>query len=84
MIVDPRRAREIVLQETPALFATEAAYIFRKQLEESDMILLNKVDTLAAEEADRIVDALEVQFGKRYSKFLRCGAMGWRNGRRPC
>lgn len=64
VMVDPRRAREIVLKETPALFAGEAAYIFRKQLEEADLILLNKVDTLAAEDADRIVDALESQFGK--------------------
>ena len=68
MIVDPRRAREIVLKETPALFAGEAAYIFHKQLEEADIILLNKVDTLTPEDADRIVDALEAQFGKTVLK----------------
>lgn len=68
VIVDPRRAREIVLKETPACFAGEAAYIFHKQLEEADLILLNKVDTLTPKDAARIGDALEAQFGKTVLK----------------
>ena len=64
VVVDPRRAQEIVLKERPGLFVGEAAYIFHKQLEEADRILLNKVDTLTAEDAERIAGGLEAKFGK--------------------
>lgn len=59
VLVDPLRARELVLREIPTRFPEEVAYIFRKQLEESDIIVLNKVDTLSPEEADKIVSALK-------------------------
>jgi G3E family GTPase len=47
------------LKETPTRFPEEVAYIFRKQLEEADIIVLNKVDTLTDEEAERLVNALK-------------------------
>jgi G3E family GTPase len=53
--------REIVLKETPARFPEEVIYIFDKQLEEADIIVLNKVDTLTTQEADRMVNALKKQ-----------------------
>ncbi|MGQ9727327.1 MAG: GTP-binding protein [Candidatus Fervidibacter sp.] len=59
VLVDPLRVRELVLREIPTRFPKEVAYIFRKQLEESDIIVLNKVDTLSPEEADKIVSALK-------------------------
>lgn len=59
VLVDPLRVRELVLKETPTRFPEEVAYIFRKQLEEADIIVLNKLDTLTAEEADRMVAALK-------------------------
>lgn len=59
VLVDPLRARELVLCEIPTRFPEEVAYIFRKQLEESDIIVLNKIDTLSPEEADKIVSALK-------------------------
>jgi G3E family GTPase len=59
VLVDPLRVRELVLKETPTRFPEEVAYIFRKQLEEADIIVLNKVDTLMPDEADRMVAALK-------------------------
>ncbi len=59
VLVDPQRVRELVLKEMPTRFPEEVAYIFRKQLEEADIIVLNKVDTLTQSEADRMVSALK-------------------------
>ncbi|MCS7186118.1 MAG: cobalamin biosynthesis protein P47K [Armatimonadetes bacterium] len=59
VLVDPIRVRELVLKETPTRFPEEVAYIFRKQIEEADIVVLNKIDTLSPQEADRMVEALK-------------------------
>lgn len=59
VLVDPARVRELVLKEVPTRFPEEVAYIFRKQLEEADIIVLNKVDTLTDKEAEKMVNALK-------------------------
>lgn len=59
VLVDPQRVRELVLKETPSRFPEEVAYIFRKQLEEADIIVLNKVDTITEDEANRMVSSLK-------------------------
>jgi len=59
VLVDPQRVRELVLKEMPTRFPEEVAYIFRKQLEEADIIVLNKIDTLTQSEAERMVSALK-------------------------
>jgi G3E family GTPase len=41
VLVDPAHVRELVLGEARSLLASEAAYIFTKQLEEADEIVLN-------------------------------------------
>ncbi|MDR0711948.1 MAG: cobalamin synthesis protein P47K [Prevotellaceae bacterium] len=48
VLADPERLAPILRGETAGLHA-DAAYIFRKQLEESDVILITKVDTLDTE-----------------------------------
>ncbi len=59
VLVDPLRVRELVLKEAPTRFPEEVVYIFQKQLEEADIIVLNKVDTLTPEEAERMAGALK-------------------------
>jgi Ni2+-binding GTPase involved in maturation of urease and hydrogenase len=59
VLVDPLRVREFVLKETISKFPEGVAYIFRMQLEEADIIVLNKVDTLTTDEADKMVNALK-------------------------
>jgi len=59
VLVDPLRVRELVLKETPSRFPEGVAYIFKKQLEEADIIVLNKVDTLTTDEAEKMVNSLK-------------------------
>lgn len=64
VVVDPERVRQAVLGEAPDPFPASVSYIFRKQLEEADLIALNKVDTLPAGEAQRLCQALQSRCGK--------------------
>lgn len=43
-------------------FSPKAAYIFRKQLEEADAVLLNRIDELSAEQMDEIAALVGKQF----------------------
>ncbi len=53
IVVDPRRLRKLMMEESSE-FHSEINYLFRKQLEEADIIVLNKVDTLKEEEIDEM------------------------------
>jgi Ni2+-binding GTPase involved in maturation of urease and hydrogenase len=53
VLLKPEYAR-LVLDEDDATLQSDAAYIFRKQLEEADYIAINKVDTLSEEEYSRL------------------------------
>lgn len=64
VLVDPQRAAEHLQDEGNGSFPAEVDYIFGKQLEEADIIALNKTDTLEAKEADRLIMALESRYGK--------------------
>jgi G3E family GTPase len=61
VVVDPARLGE-VLGAGPAVFPEAVAYIFRKQLEEADVILLNKIDLLSPAE----LSALKQKVAKEY------------------
>ncbi len=64
-MVDPDRVRELLLAETESNFPEEVAYLFGKQLEEADILLLNKIDLLAETETERLVSALTAQFPQK-------------------
>lgn len=66
IMADPDRVRELLLGERDTLFPEEVAYLYRKQLEEADVIVLNKVDLLAGPEAARIKEALQRGFPNRH------------------
>jgi len=65
IIVDPDRVRELLLGETGTSFPEEVAYLFQKQLEEADIIALNKIDLLREEEKERLLSALEVKYPEK-------------------
>lgn len=61
-MVDPDRVRELLLGEIPSTFPEDVAYLFGKQLEEADLIVLNKIDRLSLEESNRTAGLLRERF----------------------
>jgi Ni2+-binding GTPase involved in maturation of urease and hydrogenase len=51
-----------ILRNEGAGFSPKAAYIFRKQLEEADAVLINRIDELAAAEVEQLVRLVNEQF----------------------
>ena len=65
-LVDPDKVREFMLGETTTTFPEEVSYLFMKQLEEADIIILNKIDLLNHDEQSRLKESLESKFsGKK-------------------
>ena len=62
IMVDPERVRSLILNEAQTDFPEDVAYLFGKQMEEADTIVLNKVDLLTGKESDRLLAAI----GERY------------------
>ncbi|MGD2272813.1 MAG: GTP-binding protein [Desulfobacterales bacterium] len=64
-MVDPDRVRELLLGETETNFPEEVSYLFHKQLEEADIIVLNKIDLLDDQEINRLCVALKEKFDQK-------------------
>ncbi len=59
VILKPSHGRRILRGETGSGFSPKAAYIFEKQLEEADFLILNRVDELTANEIAELTQLLE-------------------------
>jgi len=64
VVLDPDRVQAI-LGDDEATLPEEVRYIFRMQIEEADLIVLNKTDTLPDDETARLVDELADRAGDR-------------------
>jgi Ni2+-binding GTPase involved in maturation of urease and hydrogenase len=62
VLVDPGRLREAFEKPNPAGFPAQVLYIFRKQLEEADLLVLNKTDALAGAELESLRALLRERF----------------------
>ena len=62
VLVDPIRARRILGLDDGGNFSSKVAYIYRKQLEEADVIVINKQELLTQDQLTQLVDALETAF----------------------
>ncbi len=56
VILKPSHGRRILGNQPNAGFSPQAAYIFLKQLEEADFVIINRIDELPADEVQRLVD----------------------------
>ncbi len=62
VLTDPQRLRDLLFGETVSRLPNDVMYLYRKQLEEADIIVLSKVDLLTAEETERLRNMLEGLF----------------------
>jgi Ni2+-binding GTPase involved in maturation of urease and hydrogenase len=58
VIVKPSHGRKI-LGDGQSGFSSKAAYIFKKQIEEADFAIINRIDELSADECDELTALLE-------------------------
>jgi G3E family GTPase len=54
VILKPSQGRKILKNEPGTGFSPKAAYILQKQLEEADLILINRADELSAEQLEEL------------------------------
>jgi len=64
VLVDPVRARRILGLETGKAFSEKVLYVYDKQLEEADIIVINKTDLLDAAQLEKLQSALAAKYPK--------------------
>src|SRR5262249_45263179 len=62
VVFKPAHGLRILRGEPDAGFSPKAAYIFRKQLEEADAILLNRIDELTPEAVEELAGLVAAQY----------------------
>ncbi|GIW90968.1 MAG: hypothetical protein KatS3mg109_1400 [Pirellulaceae bacterium] len=61
VLLKPEHGARILAGKPQSGFSPKAAYIFFKQLEEADVVVINKVDKLSAEQVRELRDLLEAR-----------------------
>lgn len=62
VVADPLRLRAIMPEHANLHLPEEMNYLFRTQLLEADVIVLNKIDTISAEERERCISFLKASY----------------------
>jgi Ni2+-binding GTPase involved in maturation of urease and hydrogenase len=62
VLFKPSHGLRILRNDTGSGFSPKAAYIFRKQLEEADAVLLNRIDELSAAQIDEIAALVNKEY----------------------
>jgi G3E family GTPase len=62
VMVDPARALRVLGVEDGRRFSAKVHYVYEKQLEEADFIVINKIDTVSAERVAALRAALEARY----------------------
>ncbi len=66
VLIDPIRLKRVLGLEEGRSFSSKVTYVYRKQLEEADALLINKIDLLEADDLEKIKVALDEEFpGKK-------------------
>lgn len=69
-LMKPEHGLKILRGEKGVGFSPKAAYIFLKQLEEADLIAVNKIDKLTAAQREELVDLLAKRFPGKPTLFV--------------
>ena len=64
-IIDPVRYQAIYMNKGENTFMPQITYMYKKQLEEADVLLLNKIDTLTSEEIKEIESSIKENFPEK-------------------
>jgi hypothetical protein len=64
VVLDPVRARRVLRLEPGKSFSPKVLYIFEKQLEEADLLVINKCDLIDERQQDELQQALESRFSQ--------------------
>ena len=62
VLLKPEHGRKILSEEESAGFSPKAAYIFLKQLEEADYIVVNKIDKLSSSQQEQLKSLVSKRF----------------------
>lgn len=65
VLCKPEHGKKILGGNSQTGFSPKAAYIFLKQLEEADVVVINKVDKLSSEEVEELIAAVRKRFPKK-------------------
>jgi Ni2+-binding GTPase involved in maturation of urease and hydrogenase len=65
VLLKPEHGRKILREEQNLGFSPKAAYIFLKQIEEADVVVINKIDKLTAAEREEMVSLVERRFPQK-------------------
>ncbi len=72
VILKPSHGLKILRGESTSGFSPKANYIFRKQIEEADFVVINRVDSLKPAEVAELQELIEKEYPGR--PVLRCSA----------
>ena len=70
VLVDPIRAMRVLGLETGKSFSEKVIYIYGKQLEEAEIIVINKADLLKAEQLDSLKAALSSRYPQAHVQVI--------------
>jgi Ni2+-binding GTPase involved in maturation of urease and hydrogenase len=62
VLIDPARALRVLGIEAGQSFSPKVLYVYRKQLEEAEVLAINKIDAVSPERVRALRDALTVSF----------------------
>lgn len=65
VLLKPSHGLRILRNQPNSGFSPQAAYIFRKQIEEADFVVINRIDQLAAVEVEELEQLLAAEFPGR-------------------